>query len=170
MSPDPMSQDGASPESASPRRPAWPVGAVLFALALALAMAGYAADVASKSRGIADTILIVPAAAIGIVALLAAIAEDVAAARRTTLDDAKVREEARQTRASLAFMALLVAYVAAIPHAGFDAATFVFLAASLALQGERRPLVLIGFAALVTAPVVWIFVALLSVRLPTLLF
>lgn len=154
----------------APRRPAWPIGALLFALALILAMAGYASDVASKSRGIADTILIVPAAAIGVVALLAAILEDIAAARRVAPDEAKAREDAAQTRASLAFMALLAAYVAAIPYAGFDAATVVFLAASLALQGERRPHVLLGFAVLVTAPVVWIFVALLSVRLPTLLF
>lgn len=161
--------DGTSGDPTDRR--AWPIGAVLFALALALAMVGYALDVSGKARGVADTILILPAAGIGIVALLVAAMEDVAAARRRAAPTtAAAREEAVQTRASLAFMALLAAYVAAIPYAGFDAATFVFLAAALALQGERRPLRLLAYAALVTAPVTWIFVAMLRVRLPTLLF
>jgi hypothetical protein len=155
----------------APPRPAWPVGAVLFAVSLALAAAGYAAQVSADARGLADTILIVPAAAVGIVALALCVAEDVAAARRAAAPDpAAARAEAAATRASLGFMALLVAYVAAIPYAGFDAATFVFLAAALAQQGERRPLRLLAYAGLVAAPVTWLFVDRLGVRLPTLLF
>ena len=161
-----------SPSTRAEATPAksWPIGALLFALALALAMVGYALDVASKSRGIADTILIVPAAAVGVVAFVFCVVEDIARARRTEIATEDAVADAAQTRASLAFMALLAAYVAAIPYAGFDAATLVFLAAALALQGERRPVRLLAYALLVTLPVTWIFVELLRVRLPTLLF
>lgn len=151
----------------SERRRAWPFGAALFSLALALAMSGYAMDVLRKSRGIADWLMIVPAAVVGVVALAVSIGEDVLASLRGA--GSTEAGETSQTYRSVAFMAMLAAYVGAMPYAGFDVSTFVFLAAALFLQGERRPLVCLAFAALVTAFVVVVFVNLLRVRLHTII-
>lgn len=161
--------DGPEAESAARRR-AWPFGAALFSLALALAMSGYALDVLRKSRGMADWLMIVPAAVIGVVALAVSIGEDLLAAFRSAGANETVAGERLQTYRSVAFMVMLAAYVAAMPYAGFDVSTFIFLAAALFLQGERRPLFCLSFAALVTAVIVVVFVNLLRVRLHTIIF
>ena len=150
-------------------RRAWPVGATIFTLALAFAFAGYALDVTAKARGATDWMMILPAAGIGLLALAASLIEDWREAARSP--EPEIAPEDRvQTRNALVFMGVLAAYVMAIPYAGFDVATFVFLATALLVQGERRPLVVAGFALLTTLAVVWAFVSLLAVSLPTRLF
>lgn len=69
-----------------------------------------------------------------------------------------------------AMMILLVGYVALLPHLGFDAATFVFVALSLVMQGERRIWVAILYAAVFSAVVTLGFVLLVPFPVPTLLF
>lgn len=153
------------------RRPAWPVGAVVFTLAVAGAFAWYAVDVSLKARGPTDWMMIVPAAAIGIIALLVCIVEDIRAHRAVPAPDDEVPAAGDETHPlrSIAFMALLAAYVAAIPWTGFDVGTFLFLAAALVVQGERSWWRCLLFASLVTVPVVYVFVHLLQVRLATLI-
>ncbi|MFC4172569.1 tripartite tricarboxylate transporter TctB family protein [Microvirga sp. GCM10011540] len=149
-------------------RRAWPIGATIFALAVAASFAGYAFDVVSKARGATDSMMIVPAAGIGIAALIAAVIEDWRApARRHDAYEAAAGK-AQDIRA-LSFMAALAVYVAAIPFAGFDIASFVFLATALLIQGERRPIVVLGFSLACAVVVVWTFVSALDVPLPTIL-
>jgi len=66
--------------------------------------------------------------------------------------------------------ALLGAYVFGVPLAGFDLATFLFLAAGMFVLGERRPLFLGGFSALFALALSYGFKVMLSVPVPTLLF
>lgn len=153
--------------------PAWPIGSVLFCVAMAACFIWYAADVALKARGATDWMMIVPAAALGVVALLACIAEDLLANRRAVAEDVAPKDgkddgQPDRPLRSIAFMVLLAIYVGCIPFAGFDLATFVFLAASMVVQGERIWWRCLGFSALVTVPVVYIFVNLLQVPLHTL--
>ncbi len=148
---------------------AWPIGATIFTLVLAACFAAYAMDVYSKARGATDWMMVLPAAGIGVVALLVSLFEDVLAARRGEASpDDEDAEERLQTLRGVGFMALLCIYVAAIPYAGFDTTSFVFLALSLILQGERRLWFVLLFATVVTVPVVWLFIEVLLVPLPTL--
>lgn len=66
-------------------------------------------------------------------------------------------------------MALLVAYVALMGTIGFDVATALYVAATLALLGERRPLVLVLLPLLFAAVVVYAFRQMVTVPVPTLL-
>ena len=156
------------PRETPDRAPAWPIGAVTFSLALGAAFVGYAVDVYGKARGATDWMLVVPAAVIGVVALLVSIFEDIWGTYRAQA--AGPGEDWRQTLRTLLFMALLCFYVAAVPFAGFDISTFVFLTAGLMVQGERRLWACLAFAAGVTVPVVWVFVQVLGVPLRTVLF
>lgn len=142
------------------------IGRFLLPLVLAAGFSFYAVDVYRKARGVTDWMLIVPAAAIGILALLFVIAEVMR--RRARNAPEQSTQNSGSARPALGFMALLTAYVCAIPYAGFDIATFLFLALTLRLQGERRWLVLLFFSLAVTVPVVLVFVKLLSVKLFTL--
>jgi hypothetical protein len=149
-------------------RRAWPIGATIFALAMAALFAGYALDVVSKARGATDWMMIVPAAGIGTVALIASLIEDWRAPARRQDPDEAAAGTVQDIRA-LSFMAVLAVYVTAIPFAGFDIASFVFLATALLIQGERRPTVVLGFSLICAALVVWMFVSVLDVPLPTML-
>jgi hypothetical protein len=66
-------------------------------------------------------------------------------------------------------MALMGAYLALIPVLGLDGATFVFLSASLFLQGERRISHLVLVPLVFAGGVIHSFKALLSIPIPTLL-
>jgi hypothetical protein len=152
----------------APRRPAWPIGATVFTLALAAAFVGYAADVTQKARGVTDWMMILPAAAIGTIALLVSLIEDWRAALSGPAAEPDPAE-ARQAGGAVTFMAALALYVAAVPYAGFEIATFAFLATALLLQGERRLVVVVGFALIASAALVVLFAVLLGVRIPTAL-
>lgn len=159
----------AAPEPRPPRFPALSAAApALFALAMIAAAAIYAWSVIDTSRGPQDWLMIVPATAICIAALLWAATSDT------------IRELAARQRAAAAerdgallpvvLLVLICLYAAAIAFIGFDVATALFIAAALIVQGERRILWLAVSALGGTALLVWIFTGPLAVRLPTLLF
>ncbi len=66
-------------------------------------------------------------------------------------------------------MALLAAYVGLMGVIGFDVATVLYVAATLALLGERRPLVLVVLPVAFGGVVVYAFRQLVTVPVPTLL-
>ncbi len=66
-------------------------------------------------------------------------------------------------------MALLIAYVALMGVIGFDVATVLYVAATLALLGERRPVMLIILPLVFGAVVVYAFRQMVTVPVPTLL-
>ena len=66
-------------------------------------------------------------------------------------------------------MALLIAYVASMGVIGFDVATVVYVAATLALLGERRPVMLVVLPVVFAGVVVYAFRQMVTVPVPTLL-
>ncbi|MCP1337915.1 tripartite tricarboxylate transporter TctB family protein [Futiania mangrovi] len=147
------------------RAPSW--GHLAFIGAAAAFLIWYFLDAYGASSRLENLMLIAPATAIGLgLCLFLAAAEFVTvegAAPRTALP-------AVDPRVPL-FMALLAAYVAALVYdLGFDVASFLFLAASLWVLGERRPTLLVVFPAVFTVLIVLGMQELLSIPVPTLLF
>jgi len=66
-------------------------------------------------------------------------------------------------------MALLIAYVALMGVIGFDVATVLYVAATLALLGERRPVMLIVLPLVFGLLVAYAFRQMVTVPVPTLL-
>lgn len=148
------------------RRQRFPLGSVLFSLSLAAVFGYYAHGVHAAARGVTDWLLILPAAGIGITALLVIVGTKVIDWYRQR--DMAVAEDPSALPAVL-FMGLLALYVATIPIIGFDLGSLLFLCLALYLQGERRWWVIVGFGVVVSATIVLLFIELLGVRLPTLL-
>lgn len=140
----------------------FPAGALLFALALALAMAGYALSVFDTSRRITDWLLIVPVAVIGIASIGVAVLDDVI--RRCALDEPTQGDG--NGRIGAALVVLVLAYVGAASWIGFDLATAAFVALALVLQGERRPAVVLLISFLTAGLLVWLFKQAMGVPLP----
>ncbi|MBI3936047.1 MAG: tripartite tricarboxylate transporter TctB family protein [Betaproteobacteria bacterium] len=155
-------------------------GHLAFVLAIAAFCAWYWLDARAASTSTQNLLLIQPAALLALF-LCAVIATRLVNVERVA-DEAKSGEESAGAAApwealrhsgalrGVLFAALLGAYVAAVLFAGFDLATFVFLAAGMFLLGERRPLVLVGFAALFAAALSYSFKNMLSVPVPTIFF
>ncbi|MCE9663214.1 tripartite tricarboxylate transporter TctB family protein [Halomonas sp. M5N1S17] len=148
------------------RRQRFPLGSVLFSLSLAAVFGYYAHGVHAAARGVTDWLLILPAAGIGITALLVIVGTNV-------IDWYRQRDAAAQedpsTLPAVLFMGLLALYVALIPVIGFDLGSLLFLCLALYLQGEKRWWVIVGFGVVVSATIVLLFIELLGIRLPTLL-
>lgn len=154
------------------RQEQFPLGNVLFALALAAAFGYYAHDVHADARGVTDWLLIVPAAGIGITALLINAGTKVIdwyRRRHMPAHDVANSTSGASPVPAVLFMGLLTLYVALIPTIGFDLGSFLFICLALYLQGEKRWWVILGFSFAVSALVVMVFIELLNVRLPTLL-
>ena len=66
-------------------------------------------------------------------------------------------------------MSLLIAYVALMGVIGFDVATVLYVGATLALLGERRPAMLVVLPLLYGGVVVYAFRQMVTVPVPTLL-
>ncbi|KAA0012915.1 tripartite tricarboxylate transporter TctB family protein [Billgrantia pellis] len=154
--------------AASTQRHGFPLGSVLFSLSLVALFGYYAHDVHAAARGVTDWLLIVPAAGIGITALLVTVGTQVIDWYRQS-DAAKHAEGDASALPAVLFMGLLTLYVATIPIIGFDLGSLLFLCLALYLQGEKRWWVMVGFSALVSGIIVLLFVKLLGIRLPTLL-
>lgn len=150
----------------SSRRHGFPLGSVLFSLSLAAVFGYYAHGVHAAARGVTDWLLILPAAGIGITALLTIVGTKVIDWYRQR--DAVAKEDP-STLPAVLFMGLLALYVALIPVIGFDLGSLLFLCLALYLQGERRWWVIVGFGVVVSATIVLLFIELLGIRLPTLL-
>ncbi|MFN3844316.1 MAG: tripartite tricarboxylate transporter TctB family protein [Paracoccaceae bacterium] len=161
-------------------------GALLFTLALGLAMAGYAWSIADGARRVTDWLLIIPAALVGVAALVFALAGDVRALisapapsatpkhdaeagsdRPEALADAGRTRRVHPDLVGFALMVLVLGYALTLPWLGFDIGTAIFVAIALFLQGERHwgrlIFISIGSAGLF----VFVFTTLLAVRLPT---
>ena len=136
----------------------------LFALGLAAAVCIYVWSVLHASRGPQDWLMILPAGLLCIAALLWAGGKDTARELRSERD-----AERDASPLPPALLLLICLYAPSTGILGFDGATALFIAAALAMQGERRPLRLALASLGGTALLMWIFLDLLAVRLPTLL-
>jgi cytochrome c oxidase subunit IV len=154
----------------------FPWGEVLFPLGLIAVFLVYARSVYADARGVTDWLLILPASLLGAAALLVIVILKVMDWRRQQQrlrepdGDAPAASGPEPAWQAVAFMGLLALFVAMIPQIGFDIGSFLFLCAALRLQGEKRWWVLFGFSTVVAGIIVYVFVELLGVRMPTLLF
>lgn len=144
---------------------AW--GHVALIGAMATGIVAYLWDTVAASQSVANLVL-VPAVSVVTLAMLAVVLARVLAGR----DAPPVAQPAEQDAPAWhtgAYLALLTAYVALLEVAGFDLATFLFVAAALALKGERGVVLLLayplGFALFCT----WAFKAMIPYPMPTLL-
>ena len=154
-----MARDGNSSDIRRLVRP----GPLIFASLLAAGMAIYAWSVLATSRSTVDWLLILPAAVAGIAALIWSGLADLLA------DRTRAASASGGALVPVALLVLIALYASSLAFVGFDVATAIFIALALLIQGERRPLLVVGNAVLGTALLVWIFADLLSVRMPTLL-
>lgn len=142
-------------------------GALILAMFIAGVMIFYALSVAEVARRTTDWLLIGPVAVIGATAALWAGIADIRASSAVEKMVAAGRGEAARP---VILIALTGLYACTVPWIGFDVGTAIFILLCLLVQGERSwwklALASIGGAAAMT----WVFVDLLMVRLPVLLF
>lgn len=143
-------------------------GDLLFVLACAVATIAYVVDAQAKSRSVENLAFIIPlAVAILALCLLVAIIRLRATPNSGEAEEA-VQPKEGAANAALPFycFGLLVAYVLAIPHIGFDVANVVFVALFVWLQATRQPVRALLFGALFGLGAAWIFQTILPYRLP----
>lgn len=141
----------------------FPLGSILLALFLGMAMAAYALSVFEHARRVTDWLLIVPVAVLGIATLAVAALDDW---RQGRLGRAPARGEG-DGKIGAALVVLVLAYVGSIPWVGFDVATAIFIALALVLQGERRLKVVLPVSLLTAGLLVWLFRHVMGIPVPS---
>lgn len=143
-----------------------PAGIAVVAALLSIA---YFADAYGASSRIHNIILLAPLT--GGVALLALVVVARTLLERRAGEETPPAAAAPATGVSgaavAAMMAALVVFVVAIPYAGFDVASIVFMAVCLLLQGERRWLVVLGWSCAYGLLITWLMVAGAGSLVPT---
>ncbi len=160
-----MQTTGSDTESRSARLEHLAVLAVFAAFVV-----WYVRDCVRASPTIDNLLLIVPAGGAAAV-LLAVVAfrilNDARRARRAVHGPLANTVDGRWSRKTLSVIVAFAIYIAALPFAGFDVATFLFVGGVLVALGERRPLVAGGFALAVAVALSAAALATLSSPLPT---
>ena len=141
-------------------------------------VAWYFADALSVGRNVNNLLLVAPLSVFGILMALLIVpqcirradAEEEAESKEEQYDPLapKLPTERRQVMRMVMLGGALGALVFSLAYIGFDTAIFLFAAAAMAICGERRPLHLLGFAAVVTLVTVYGFKALMSYPMFTL--
>jgi hypothetical protein len=157
-------------------------GPILLALTIATVAVIYVSVAYVESSRIHNVIFIIPMALIAVV--LAALVflrviraqaaqnavADQAAAAEAKAADTSTNEPAVGALGIAVMMALLVAYAFSIPWIGFDAASMLFMAGCLWVQGERRPLVVATMSVIFPLIVTWLLINGARVPANTLFF
>lgn len=144
---------------------AW--GHVALIGVLASGILAYLWDTVSASQSVANLVLVPAVSAITLVLLGVVLAR--ALAGREPPPEATPAGQDSPPWHTAAYLVLLTAYVAALEVAGFDLATFLFVAAALALKGERGVLLLLGYPLGFAVFCSWAFKAMIPYPMPTLL-
>lgn len=106
----------------------------------------YLSDTYRASSSIENLLLILPAAAVVILLSLWIIARSLLGKSQNKPPLETKEQPEKKPVSVLAAMAILAGFVLSMDWIGFDAATFLFMAALMFLQGERRPFWLGGFS------------------------
>ncbi len=149
-----------------------------FLTALLAFIIWYLCDATLASPTFSNLILVAPVGAlailcglyIGAVEILGhrnAAAPAAAATADTAAGASHSRFRAGSVGTTMLLMAFFALFVAAMPYLGFDVATFAFIAATLWLLGERRPLFIVSLAFGVAATISIAALALLTFPIPT---
>lgn len=144
-------------------------GHVAFLLATAGATSWYLYDVLSRARHVESTLLVGLFAPLTLVLVAIELARQTREiARRDPEPDA--RPASQSTR--LVLLGLVTAFagmIASLPWLGFDVGVVLYVAVSLLVQGDRRPLVLV-YAVGLGLGIGWAVSHLLPYGAPALLF
>lgn len=150
-------------------------GHLALITAIAVAIVWYLFDARSVSTSLNNILLVQPMAIFAIIMYLMIVpqcfsrveAEEVVPAAPQAPDSSKEeRSEAIRTAlmsASLGAMVLLMNVI------GFDVAIFLFSLAAMAICGERRPLILLGFSLAITLGAIYAFRAMIPFPMFTLI-
>ena len=161
-----------SPSRPGPRLGPWHVAVdvphLLFILGAGGWVAWYGLDALRAGANIQNLSLIAPCVVLALGLALTIIANCFTLTRATPAPSPRAPLSADFRRRILGTMALLALYVAAAPFAGFDIATFVYILATLAFLGERRPFVLFLIPAVFCAVAIYGFDIILETPLPLL--
>ncbi len=146
-----------------------------------LALAGFIAsfclwylnDARSSSPRADNLLLILPASLLAIVLFVIIVVKEIKLVRIAPDVDSVVETTGRGPAIASnlhvpAFMGIMGMYVLSMPYIGFDVATFLFMASSLLIQGERRWPVIVGFSLVFAVLVTWSFKMILSAPVPTM--
>ena len=143
----------------------------LLLVGFAAFTAWYLIDSYRASARVENLLLIVPVAAVCLSLSIALLLREVWATRPPVVDGWEEGDStAGSDRRPILQLAALVAFLLLIPLLKLDGAAFVFLALSLRLQGERRVVVIIAYAALIAVGGTAVMTVGLSIEVPTLLF
>jgi hypothetical protein len=136
-------------------KPRAAVGHIVLLLIFGCGLVWYAWDAWSASSRITNTVLILPAAFVGLLLIVGLLLRELRRfsqapdpsefARDAEAENEKDRAK-DEVRTSMILMALLAAYVGTMDWIGLDVATFLYIAASLVALDERRPLVIIAYS------------------------
>ena len=132
---------------------------IAFALAVAIAILWYLSDAYSASARISNLILILPASVVGVLLVAIVAMQAAMAARRSRAPDAAPHEPPAVSGTDwrvFAIMAGLAVYVFVQDGIGFDLSTFLFVAVSLFVLGERNKYTLILYSVIFTAANIYI--------------
>ncbi|MEF2553151.1 tripartite tricarboxylate transporter TctB family protein [Aurantimonas sp. A2-1-M11] len=150
-----------------------PWGSCLLLIGFASFSIWYFLDARSVSSEVENLLLIGPASALSLVLCVAILVREVPKLRMTAAPAAPRGDEAKSFRERYGVVAAIIAlvvYVVLMPWLGFDVGTFLFIAASMLIQGERRWWAILSFAAIMAVLTVYSMESILSVPVPSLLF
>lgn len=149
-------------------------GHIVFVTFIVAVCLSYLYDVLSVSLHIHNTILVVPSVGAVLLLYVWVVLSDVRVRRLDANSDKdEISTAAGEDRTALTkSMVLMVAvgvYAFGYEHLGLDLASFVFMVVVLFLLGERRPIFVVGYAAIFTFIVVGGAHALLPFPMPMVL-
>lgn len=144
------------------------IGLVSFFL---LVSGWYLIDAYEASSSTENLLLILPVATVVIVLCLWILSRVFfQTPRKKTKTKTEEHSKIEKKKVSvLGAMIILAAFILSMNWVGFDLATFVFLAALMFLQGERRPIWLVGFSLVYAILVSLFFEIMIPYPMPMLL-
>lgn len=144
-------------------------GHVAFATFLMALCIGYLWESASKSTDTQNLLLVLPATCLSGLLYLVLLFQELRVQRPADAVQPTVGGITWDKLKTPAIMLLFGLYMLGLTYTGFDIPTFLFIAGALAVQGERRPLIVFGYPAVFTVVVVWGMQQLLPFPIPTVL-
>jgi len=144
------------------------IGLVSFFLLISV---WYLLDAYGASSSTENLLLILPVATVVIVLCLWILGRVFfQTSKQKAKTDAEEHTKPEKKKVSVfGAMIILAAFVLSMDWVGFDLATFVFLAALMFLQGERRPIWLVGFSLVYAILVSLFFESMIPYPMPMLL-
>ncbi|MGE4218735.1 MAG: tripartite tricarboxylate transporter TctB family protein [Alphaproteobacteria bacterium] len=149
------------------KRIAW--GHVALLIAVAMVVIWYLRDTYTASHQIGNLVFVLPVSVIAL-ALCAVVLVQTVRGRAEEEADAVVPKSRIERYGAGLMMALFALFVLGSDRIGFDVCAYLFIALAILVQGEKRPLMVLGYPALFVAIITYGFKAVVPVPMPTVFF